>query len=969
MKKSNSSDLPGINAVRRRPTLSRSTLASALVVAFAALATPSAPAWSAGLGRLSVQSHLGQALRAEVEVTSLTPQEAQTLAARLAGPEAFQAAGLQYNPALAGLRLSVETRAGRSFLRLASSQPLNEPFVDLLLELSWAGGKLLREYTFLLDPPPEASRGGRVAATEGAAAMATLPSAAQTAPTLGAAGTGSTAASAAPAASSAALGTASPATAAPGETASPPRANGAVGTVAGGNVPRPVAGRVEVAPGDTLGGIAQRVKPGDASLDQAMWSIFMANPAAFSGNMNVLRQGTVLAIPDATAMAALPPEEARRQVRMQTADFSAYRRQLAAAAPTVGTAAPAGSSASGSVSGRVVEGGAPPASSDRLQLSRPETGAGSGGEAIGRSSAASRVPAAATEQSVAQGAALKEAQSRLEALEKNVDDLKRLLELRGRAMADLQAQLEEARQALKTASGRVGEPSGARPELGTRAPAETAPAPGQVAAPGMAPAPGLASGAEATTAPAPDPSGASSPAGVSAAPAASAASSDAASSPDAKVKPGPAAQPKDIAAPNFLDDLLGNPMLFPALGAVAALGGGYALYAIRRRRRVERFEDSLIAADALAPNSLFGATGGQNVDTRQVSDALDGPASQVSATEVDPVEEANVYVAYGREAQAEDILREGLRKEPERQAIRHRLLELYAGRADRAAFESLAREMQTLTGGQGEDWVRVAQLGLSIDPDNPLYGGDGSPKPVAAPLAPLAAVAAAVPAMSVVPSPAPSMAPPLAFDTPGSDGIEITAPPETETSVALEPQSLSASTLPALDLALDAPTGFADTSLDSSLNPLSASDAARNASREAATDAAQGGAQGGSSDDLRARVPNLPDALDLDLDLAALEEISRIQVPTLLPRTAPSPADLGLDLDLENALNAPTDIAFGPTETETSRWQEMATKLDLAVAYREIGDDEGARELLQEVISGGDPEQQDKARALLAQLA
>jgi pilus assembly protein FimV len=412
-------------------------------------------------------------------------------------------------------------------------------------------------------------------------------------------------------------------------------------------------------------------------------------------------------------------------------------------------------------------------------------------------------------------------------------------------------------------------------------------------------------------------------------------------------------------------------MLFPALGAISALGGGYALYAIRRRRRVERFEDSLIAADALEPNSLFGATGGQSVDTRQVTDALAGPASQTATTEVDPVEEANVYVAYGREAQAEDILREGLRKEPARQAIRHRLLELYAGRPDRAAFESLAREMLSMTGPQGDDWARVAQLGVSIDPDNPLYADRSMQRPAATPLAlpVVASAAASIPtlgaasaelnadggvALSDLQAPGSTDARPL----PDLEFPQEAAPQaRSETEIVITPpsesQSLPEGHLPPLDLAqdldLDPPTAFADSSF--SLPP------------EGQVDSVQ------ASEDLRARVPNLPDALDLDLDLAALEEISRIQVPTLLPRTGPLPADLGLDLDLENALNAPTDIAFGPTETETSRWQEMATKLDLAIAYREIGDDEGARELLQEVIAGGDPEQQDKARGLLAELA
>lgn len=889
--------------MRRRPSTSRSTLAAAVLAAFAALAAPATDLQAAGLGRLTVQSALGQPLRAEVEVTSLSAQEAQSLGARLASPEAFAQAGLQYSAALNGIRLLIEPRDGRTFIRVSSSQPVNEPFVDLLIELTWSGGKLLREYTFLLDPPAVASASAPAAASSPAAVRpAPAVAAAATAP-----GSSSPAARAAPASA--------------GRSADADRA-------------APSASQVDVRRGDTLSAVAGRVKPADVNLDQAMMAIYKANPTAFAGNINLLKSGASLSIPDASSMAALSADEARTQVRMQTADFSRYRQQLAGAAPTVASGE-SGSAASGSVTGRVQEGKAPSQGADRLRLSKPEAPAsGSGGTAaVGRASAQS----SAAEQAVARDAALRESQSRIDALERSVDDLKKLLELRNRAMADLQTQLDETRSAAKSVSGAVSAPVAA-PAIAPAAPA--------IAPAASTPQPSAPPAAQMPSEPAaPTPAG---PAAESApAPPVATATETAKDEPPPKAPeavaaaPKPQAPPAPVAQPDFLDELLENPLLLPALGGVAALGGGYALYAMRRRRRVERFEDSLIAADAMAPNSLFGATGGQSVDTRQVDLPADGPATQIQATEVDPIEEANVYVAYGREAQAEDILREGMKRNPDRQAIRHRLLELYAARSDRTAFEALARELMTMTEGQGEDWDKASELGRSIDPNNPLYAavdhaqGNGTHS---LPVADLDFHMDAPPAGGV------------------SDEAARFAGVQEGLGSMTQPGSLSVTRaddipsdlgIPSLDLTLDLP-------------------AAERFQESAGLEADRSGAK--EADSLLSRVPDLPDSLDLDLDLAALEAISRIDTPAQ-PDAPLARADLGFDLDLDGGAPAGQGAADEAGGADSPRWQEMATKLDLASAYEEIGDKEGARELLQEVVAGGDAQQQTKAREMLAKLA
>ncbi len=233
-----------------------------LALAVAAALTGGVPtsADAAGLGRLTVQSALGQPLRAEVEVTALGREEAGSLSARLAPVEAFRQAGLEFNPALSNLRFAVDRRAnGTAVVRITSSQPINEPFVDLLVELNWSSGKFVREYTFLLDPPE--LRLGRETVAGGATTQVVPPS------------TATSSAQSAPSAPAAAPAAAAPAAAAPApaaRTARPaaapaPAAQPAASPTA---APAAAAGEVTVRSGDTLAAIAARVKPADVALEQ-----------------------------------------------------------------------------------------------------------------------------------------------------------------------------------------------------------------------------------------------------------------------------------------------------------------------------------------------------------------------------------------------------------------------------------------------------------------------------------------------------------------------------------------------------------------------------------------------------------------------------------------------------------------------------------------------------------------------------
>ncbi|OJX04693.1 MAG: hypothetical protein BGO72_13015 [Burkholderiales bacterium 70-64] len=955
---------------------------------------------AAGLGRLTVQSALGQPLRAEVEVTALGREEAGSLSARLASPDAFRQAGLEFNSALTSLRFAVDRRTnGAAVVRITSSQPINEPFVDLLVELNWASGKFVREYTFLLDPPE--LRVGRETVAGG-------PSQIVPATTAGVSAAAAPAPVAQPtqAASGAASGVVAPPAAAPARAATRSAAAApAPAESAGATAPAPSApadgapgstgNEVTVRQGETLATIAARVKPADVSLEQAIVAIYNANPRAFFGSVHQMLAGAHLTVPDRSTMAAVDAGEARRQIREQAAVFNAYRERLAAAARRVEPAR-AGQSATGSVTAQVQDSAAGAGAGDQLKLSRPEGGTAGAGSATGSAAAS------AAEGRVARDAAVHEQQDRIDALEKNVADLQQLLELKNRQLAEMQKQVESARAAATTASGAVGAVAGA---AGGSAAGGSAAAPGAVAQAPSSGAPSAAAPAAGTSPSTEAGSGGSTEAtagGSVAAPpagdAASAATDGAAGGTETPAAaPAPAAtaapSPAPAAEPGFFEQLADNPLVLPGAAAIVLALGAYGLYAVRRRKKSEKFEDSLIAADAFTANSLFGSTGGQTVDTNNSLFPASGRDSgvDVHSTEVDPIAEAEVYIAYGREAQAEEILKEALKKQPERQAIRLKLLEIHAGRKDAVAFAAVAQEMYDMTGGQNEEWPKVVTLGLSIDPANPLYtgqgdgaapaqAGDGQAAPPsatgasgAAALSAAATAAAAMLGDRLAPASGAEAAPPAAggafAETVPMDGEQVDG---------------TAGEVPALDFDLDL-----DTTIGRAADRRTAGAAA---SQPTPADSDLSRAIEGRFDlpSLDIELPAqagaeepqaLADLGDFKIDLPALEGLDTQPAAEESAALDETPAiDFGdVDFGRTDGHGAAHELSGGELELATadaavapgadsSRWQEMATKLDLASAYEEIGDKEGARELLEEVLRGGDLTQQQKARSMLAKI-
>jgi pilus assembly protein FimV len=677
--------------------------------------------------------------------------------------------------------------------------------------------------------------------------------------------------------------------------------------------------------------------------------------------MNRLKSGQILAVPDADAIRASGSDsEARGVVVAHAADFNAYRSKLAG---QVAAAAPAkepdaSQNVSGKITAKVEE--KPTATNtakDKLTLSKATASAPQQG----------KTGQAAEEDKLAKQKAVDEAAARVKELEKNVNDLEKLMALKSKAAAEAKKPSAPA-----SASAAASAASGVVTIDNTQA--------------------------------------------------------------EHKPKRTLVLPPKKLAEPSLFEILMDNITYVGAAGA-AVLLGAVGIMASRRRKKfvVPAEEPSILGDTAIPPQTpLIADAGGQSVDTNNsVFNSNFAPsASQLDTNEVDPVAEADVYIAYGRDAQAEEILKEALRTHPERHAVRLKLLEIYVTRKDARAFETQASELYALTRGQGGEWEQAAAMGKGIDPANPLYtmgAGDASPAaPVAAAAVAATAVAAAepdfgsdfgatyTPAAPIEEEPvaaAPALDLDLSHDAApaapaipaagadfndldfGSD-LDTALPQAADASVS--PASVAAENSNLMDFDLDG------LSFDSAVAPAPAPAPAA----EAPAPADDLGMDFGL--DLPASAPveeSKPAAVSdpLDLDLAgfdipevpafteppkavapAMDFDTSLDLPAETITAAPPPAaqefDLsGIDLDLDNpgggaataaatATEAPAAAAPASNEPLSAHHMEMDTKLDLAIAYQEIGDKEGARELLDEVLRGGNPDQAARAQTMKAQL-
>ena len=315
--------LPGSidQGMAKRPW-KRGVLASAVALTMLGV---SLEAQALALGAITVRSALGEPLRAEIEVPQISSEEAATFKAAVASPQAFRSAGVDYSPALSGARVTLHRRPnGQAYLRVVGDRPINEPFLGIVIDADWGGGRVVRDYTMLVDPPgrvappPVAVTQSQVAppapVMAPAPAVVQAPMAVQTTP--------------APAATPAPRVRPAPVAEAPRRRAAPTSATSGDGQ------------QVTVQRGDTAYGIASAHAAEGVSLDQMLVAMLRANPGAFiGGNVNRMRAGAVINMPTAEQAAATPRQAARRTVVAQSRDFNAYRRGVAGRSGTTRVAA------------------------------------------------------------------------------------------------------------------------------------------------------------------------------------------------------------------------------------------------------------------------------------------------------------------------------------------------------------------------------------------------------------------------------------------------------------------------------------------------------------------------------------------------------------------------------------------------------------------------------------------------------
>ena len=859
-------------------------------VAAAALCMAASSAWALGLGRLQVQSALGEALRAEIDVTSMSPEEQSNLRLRVAPPEAYRAAGVDYNAVLPGTQVELRRRPdGRPFLRITSDRGVQEPFIDVILEINWSTGRLVREYTMLFDPPTTA---------RAAPPASPAPATAAVAPTYVPA-TPSTPETPAPPMAAAAPPSAKVRAVAPVPRVTEPQAPArAVAELPSAREPKPSGsaaagvGEYRVRAGDSLSRIASRTLRSGVSLDQMLVSLYRGNPQAFiDNNMNRLKSGAVLSVPAADAVKSVTAADARQVIHAQSADFGAYRQRLAAGVPAA-KVEDSSRQASGKVQALVSDRqqGVNPAP-DKLTLSK--------GTATGKASAA--------EERISKEREKKADDIRVAELSKNLDDLKKLS---GAAAAAAAASMPVAASS-PAASAR---PAPAAPVAAASAPASpgaTAPAPSRVALP--SPVTANAPPVALPVAPA------SSPAVASKTPASAAAARPAAT----------AAEEPGVFA-SLLED---NPVALTLGGLALALLAGFGIYRLAKRAGKDSGETSFLES-RLQPDSFFGASGGQRIDTRDAggaSSSMSYSLSQLDAIgDVDPVAEADVYLAYGRDLQAEEILKEAMRSTPERMAIRTKLLEVYAKRRDTKGFELLATQLFALTRGEGEDWAKAQEMGAQIDPENPLFQPGGAP--------------------AIVQGPGGQMIEPLGASTMPQSVLPTPSQFGTLATAGLAPDSGR--------LGLDLDLGDPETGSPSAPAPL---DAIPPVASPVAS---------------MAKAARPHDAMSLDF---SLPDIGERTFPAAGRGVAPQPFDLGdisFDLDMPDTqpgspvtMPGPTsgfgDIDLPPLDGDPD---PLSRKLELAEEFRQIGDTDGARDLLEEVVSKSSGAVKTRAQSMLAAL-
>ncbi|WP_237886920.1 FimV/HubP family polar landmark protein [Pseudomonas sp. PGPR40] len=867
-----------------------------LVLAIAAAsALSSGMAHALGLGELTLKSTLNQPLVAEIELLDVKDLTAAEVVPSLASPDDFAKAGVDRQAFLNDLTFTpVLNASGKSILRVTSSKPLSEPMVKFLVQVMWPNGRLLRDYSVLLDP-------SKFSPQTADAATQPAPAQAVTAPVTGAT----------------------------------------------------KSSQYTTTPRDTLWEIAAKARNG-GSIQQTMLAIQALNPDAFiDGNINRLKTGQVLRLPDQVQSSHLPQPKAVAEVAAQNTAWRQGRRYVA----KPGT----GQQQLDATKRTRGEGASSQAGADKLSLVSADTGKGGKG-AAGDAKALSNKLAVTQESLDTTRRDNDELKSRMSDLQSQVDKLQRLIELKNNQLARLQA------------------------EGGADAPATSAPAMSAELA--ASPAATPADAAPAT--PAPD-----------------------AAAPQA-------GEPTPVASDDQkFNELLTNPILLGLVGGGAVVLLLLLLLLARRRKAQQAAEKHLRMARALeeeqefsvdqdlpessfeglevpppsvklatAPTSAPAPVIAPVVMTPPIAAPLVSPAAERSD---DVLAQAQSHNASGRLNQAAALLEDAIKREPQRSDLRLKLMEVYGQQGDRDAF--VVQERQLVA--NGDNFARVEQL-KSRFPAMAVVAASGlaaaaiaaeldaqyvkellldepqAPEPALSDFdsafdlslddldaaTPIAPVVATVPESAPEPEPEPEPAPLAELDEfPLDDDLSFESVSQQQTEIKENLDDLSVFDLD-MDLGGDAsPETLAEDdfllSLDENLKDLPVAEAPP------------------------VTEPTLDDLeLPADFDLSLADEMDA--APDQPDAFENELNDVNAELDrLSQSLGEPSftaedalaSAADEPDFDFLSGTDEVATKLDLAQAYIDMGDNDGARDILNEVVTEGDAGQKSEAKEMLSRLA
>lgn len=733
-----------------------------------------------GLGRLVVSSPIDTPLAAEIELTALGAADLGTIEVELASRQEFDNATIDRSQILQLLRFQVDRRADNTpIIRVTSSEAIAEPFLQFLITVQWPGGKLIREYTALLDPPLYAGAQSQNDVNAPVADGAVEP--------IGEVETTE-------------VQITEQNVQTPVETQVVDSTSPTEEVVTGGIDNAVYSGAVVTTrSGDTLTEIASTLSiPDGVNMYQAMLAIQQANPSAFiDGNMNRLKRGVELTIPDLSGGIATQAQ-ARQAFTEQAAAFERFRQGAASSAPTrVATNTPAAADetpAQGADQQPVTETPAETASTPAPTVAQPEAEATTSSQdtAAGKSSdtvttdgqlkiSKANVPAEgnerqklvsqlsqAEEQVSSLDAENQELRERLALLESKVEQSTRLAQIEQSRMAELEAQAKATAKAREQANKEAeAEAERLRVEQAAKLQQQQAEEQRLAAELAQQQLDSQTAGTPAdTNTPGNDAGNAGTAISEGVDQAADKVSDVAATAAQGTADAGEQVAQKGQSfletAKTKIDKVLGRDGVETAttgsqnaegvagqsrgffasfaenakgfLAGSWAMMGAFGLIVMgligliiwRRRRSIAEFEESILSGSALDIQTDTAETGTASTaatDTSFLSEFGVPGMGGMQTDEVDPIAEAEVYMAYGRDEQAEEVLKEAINRDS-RPELKLKLLEIYRSRNEVKEFETLAEELYPAHGNEPDEvWRKVVEMGQQISPANPLFKG------------------------------------------------------------------------------------------------------------------------------------------------------------------------------------------------------------------------------------------------------